>query len=73
MKPAQIVAVANRRARELGLDVARCELSLTRDPQEGELWHVHYGPQDYIPHRGGDVTIDVDAASLTATRVVRGQ
>lgn len=70
---ARVVAVANRRARELGIDIARSELSLTRDPHEGELWHVHYGPLDYIRHRGGDVTIDVDAATLTATNVVRGQ
>jgi len=70
---AKIVAVANRRARELGIDIARSELSLTRDPHEGDVWHVHYGPLDYVRHRGGDVTIDVDAGSLVATRIVRGQ
>ena len=70
---AKIVAVANRRAKELGLDVVRSELSLTRDPNEGDVWHVHYGPLDYLRHRGGDVTIDVDAVSLIATRIVRGQ
>ena len=68
-----IVAVANRAARELGVDVARSELSLSRDPLDGALWNIHYGPQDYIRRRGGDVTIVVNSQTLTALHVQRGQ
>jgi hypothetical protein len=60
---ANIVATANRRARELGVEVERTLMSLTHVIAPGsDTWRVNYVPDDYVERRGGDVI-----------RVFRGQ
>jgi hypothetical protein len=71
---ANIVATANRRARELGVEVERTLMSLTHVIAPGsDTWRVNYVPDDYVERRGGDLIIDVDARSGDVIRVFRGQ
>jgi hypothetical protein len=71
---ANIVATANRRARELGVEVERTLMSLTHVIAPGsDTWRVNYVPDDYVERRGGDLIIDVDARSGDVIRVLRGQ
>ena len=71
---ARVMAAANRRARELGVDVTRSLITITEHTQdEGTLWRVNYGPKDYVGRRGGDLIIDVDADDASVRRVLRGQ
>jgi hypothetical protein len=37
------------------------------------LWRVHYGARDYIGRRGGDLMIDLNAASADIKQILRGQ
>lgn len=37
------------------------------------VWHVNYGPKDYIGQRGGDLIVEVNADDETISRVLRGQ
>ncbi|HUE73552.1 MAG TPA: hypothetical protein VMP01_21930 [Pirellulaceae bacterium] len=71
---ANIVASANRRARELGVQVERTLMTLTHVIAPGaDTWRVNYVPEDYVERRGGDLIVDVDAQSGNVIRVVRGQ
>ena len=70
---ARIMAVANKRARELGVDVEHSLITITRHFCDGSiLWRINYGPKDYIGRRGGDLTIEVDSDE-TIKRVLWGQ
>jgi hypothetical protein len=70
---ARVMAAANRRAREAGVDVARSLVTISQRAGEGGQWRINYGPRDYVNRRGGDVVIDVEASSATVTQVRRGQ
>ncbi|MCK4486646.1 MAG: hypothetical protein KAU38_07785 [Desulfobacterales bacterium] len=71
---ARAVAAANKRAREIGVDVLQSLISITEQIIDGcSVWRVNYGPKDYVNQRGGDVLIEVDMHDGTVKRVLRGQ
>jgi hypothetical protein len=71
---ARAIAAANRRARELNVDVMQSIISLTQHSQDGNwVWRVNYGAKDYIGRRGGDLTIEVNPEDASIQRVLWGQ
>jgi hypothetical protein len=71
---ARAMAVANQKARELGVDVFQSLISITQHTLNDSLvWRINYGPKDYVNRRGGDVLIEVDMHDATIKRVLRGQ
>lgn len=69
-----VVASANRRARELGVDVQQSLITIAQHSTKGGLlWRVSYGPEDYVGRRGGDLTIEVDGRDASVKQVLRGQ
>jgi hypothetical protein len=71
---ARVLAAANKRAREMGVDVFQSLITITQGGVEnGPRWRVNYGPGDYVGRRGGDLIIEVDASDIGVTRVLRGQ
>jgi hypothetical protein len=70
----RVMAAANKRARESGIDVLQSLITISQRAFEGRLlWRVNYGPRDYVARRGGDLIIDVDPADATIKQVLRGQ
>ncbi len=68
------MAVANSKARELGIDVTQSLISITQRTQNGSaVWRINYGPKDYVNRRGGDVLVEVDMWDATIRKVLRGQ
>lgn len=68
------MAVANKKARELGVDVSQSLISITQHTLNGRsVWRINYGPKDYVNRRGGDVLIEVDMHDATINKVLRGQ
>jgi hypothetical protein len=66
-----VIAVANRRARQLGIDVHQSLITITQYfPDGGVLWRINYGPKDYIGRRGGDLIIEVDPSDVSIKRVL---
>jgi hypothetical protein len=71
---ARAMAVANKKARELGVDVTQSLISITQHTLNGiSVWRINYGPKDYMNRRGGDVLIEVDVHDATIKKVLRGQ
>ncbi|MBM3130025.1 MAG: hypothetical protein FJ009_15560 [Chloroflexi bacterium] len=71
---ARVVAAANARAREAGVDLRQSLVSITQQSFDGGLiWRVNYGPRDYVSRRGGDFIVEVDPTSASVKRVLRGQ
>ena len=70
---ARVLATANKRARESGVDVLQSFITITQSFENGPRWRVNYGPKDYIGRRGGDLIIEVDAGDVTIRQVLRGQ
>lgn len=71
---ANVMAVANKRANELGVDSLNSLITMTQYLQDGTMfWRVNYGPKEYISRRGGDLIIDVDALNGKIERVLWGQ
>lgn len=71
---ARIIAVANKRARELGVDVMQSLITITQRSLDGGLvWRVSYGPKDYIGRRGGDLIIDIEPSDASIKQVLWGQ
>jgi hypothetical protein len=71
---ARAIAAANKKARELGVDVAQSLISIVQQPQNGDsIWQINYGVQDYVNRRGGDVLVEVDMRDATIKRVLHGQ
>jgi hypothetical protein len=71
---ARAMAVANRRARELGVDVPQTLITITqRALNDGLVWRINYGPKDYIGRRGGDLLIEVDPSDASIKQVLWGQ
>ncbi len=70
---ARVVAAANRRARDLNVDVLQSLITITQVIDSGSRWRINYGPKDYLSRRGGDLMIEVDATDASVKRVLRGQ
>ncbi|MBI3326989.1 MAG: hypothetical protein HYZ81_09850 [Nitrospinae bacterium] len=74
MSLARSMAAANKRARELGVDVPQALITITQRALNGGLvWRINYGPKDYVGRRGGDVIIEVDPSDVSITQVLWGQ
>ncbi len=68
------LAAANQKAREIGLELADCLVTVTQETAEDDsLWRVHYGPKAYIGRRGGDLVIEINGSDASIKRVLRGQ
>ncbi len=71
---ARALAAANKKARELGIDLLNCMISVTQRVTDGRtVWRVNYGPKDYFGRRGGDLIVEVNADDEPISRVLRGQ
>jgi hypothetical protein len=70
---ARVLAAANKRAREAGVDVAQSVITISQSFEHGLRWRVNYGPKDYIGRRGGDLIVEVEANDANVTQVLRGQ
>ncbi|MDP6112409.1 MAG: hypothetical protein QF437_16055 [Planctomycetota bacterium] len=71
---AKALAAANRRAKELGLDVADSLITISQIVENGGfVWRVNYGPKDYVSLRGGDLIIDLAPDDAEIRQVLRGQ
>lgn len=69
---AQVLASANRKAKELGVDLKTSLITVSQHLANG-VWGVHYGKRDYVGRRGGDLMIDVGAANADIQQILRGQ
>lgn len=70
---ARVLAAANKRAQELGVDVGQSLITITQIVDDDLRWRINYGPKNYIEQRGGDLIIEVKAHDMKVTRVLRGQ
>lgn len=71
---ARVMASANRRARELGVDVLDSAISISQHFLNGGwVWRVSYGPKDYVSRRGGDLIVHVNPEDAAVQQVLRGQ
>jgi hypothetical protein len=71
---ARVMAAANKRARESGIDLLQSLITITqRSFNSGLVWRINYGPKDYVGRRGGDLIIEVDPISASITQVLHGQ
>jgi hypothetical protein len=70
---ARVMATANKRARELGVDIIQSLVTITQHFDNGLLWRINYGPKDYINQRGGDLIIEVGGDDIKIKQVLRGQ
>ena len=68
-----MLAAANARARELGVDVLQSLVSITHNFEHGLRWRVNYGPKNYVGRRGGDLLVEVDGEDLSIRQVLHGQ
>lgn len=72
MSLARIIAAANRRANEAGVDIARSLITITQYDTDGVYWRVNYGPRE-TNMRGGDFIVDVNARDASVKSVLLGQ
>lgn len=70
---AHVIASANRRAVQLGVDVHQSLITITERFENDWFWRINYGPKDFINHRGGDLIIDVNPLDASIKRVYHGQ
>ena len=70
---ARVMATANKRARELGVDILQSLVTITQHFDNGTLWRINYGPKEYINQRGGDLIIEVGGDDIKIKQVLRGQ
>ena len=71
---AQVLASANRKAKELGVDVKESLITVSQHLAKGIwLWRVHYGARGYVNRRGGDLMIDIDPANADIKQILLGQ
>ena len=74
MSLASALAIANRRAREAGVDVPESLITISQHAVENSLsWRINYGPKEYVGRRGGDFIVEVDLRDATIKAVFRGQ
>jgi len=70
---ARVMATANKRARELGVDIVQSLVTITQHFDNGLLWRVNYGARDYVNQRGGDLMVEVNGEDMKIKQVLRGQ
>lgn len=71
---AEVLASANRKAKDLGIDVKASLITVSQHLAKGVwLWRVHYGARDYIGRRGGGLMIDVDPTNADIKQILHGQ
>ena len=71
---ARMLAAANKKAREAGVDVLQSLITITQHAGNGDLiWRINYGPRDYVGRRGGDLIVEVDSSDASIKQVRRGQ
>jgi len=71
---AEVLASANRKAKELGVDVKESLITVSQHLAKGVwLWRVHYGARDYVGRRGGDLMIDIDPRGADIKQILHGQ
>lgn len=70
---ARVLATANKRAREAGIDIEQSLISISQTTDGIVGWRINYGPRDYLSRRGGDLIVDVDAQGGSVKQVLRGQ
>lgn len=71
---ARVMAAANKRARELGVDAVQSLITVSqRSFENGLVWRVNYGPRQYIGQRGGDLIIEIDPTDDSVKQILRGQ
>jgi len=71
---AQAMAVANKRARELGVDVLQSLITITQRASNADVfWRINYGPKNYAGRRGGDLIIEVDQSNARINQELWGQ
>lgn len=70
---AHVIAAANKRAIQLGVDVNRSLITITERFEGGWFWRINYGAKDYINRRGGDLIIDVNPVDASIKQVLHGQ
>jgi hypothetical protein len=71
---ARMLAAANKKARESGVDVPQSLITITQGSVSGDsVWRINYSPKDYIGRRGGDLIVEVDANDASIRQVLRGQ
>jgi hypothetical protein len=70
---AHILATANRRARQLGCDVAQSLVTITQHFDGGSRWRINYGMKNPTGQRGGDLIVEINAENAEVMRVIRGQ
>ena len=67
------MASANRKAKELGVDVKESLITVSQHLAKGVwLWRVSYGARDYVGRRGGDLMIDIDPTDAAIKQILRG-
>lgn len=69
---ARVMETANRCARERGYDIASVLITISQ-PVDGTFWEIHYGPRLALGGRGGDLSVEVEAATAKVKRVLLGQ
>lgn len=71
---ARALALANEAALKQGTAPADSLVTITEETSPtGRLWRIHYGPRDYVGHRGGDLIVLVDERADAVQRIIRGQ
>ncbi len=70
---AHILAIANRRARQLGCDVSQSRVTISQHFEGDSFWRINYGAKNPIAQRGGDLIVEVNAENAEVKRVLRGQ
>lgn len=71
---ARMLAVANKKARETGVDILQSLITITqRSADDGSIWRINYGPREYVGRRGGDLIVEVDSKDARIRQVLRGQ
>ncbi len=70
---ARVMATANKREHEAGVDVLQSIISITQHFEDGLFWRINYGPRNYINRRGGDLIVDIDASDASIKHVLWGQ
>ena len=69
-----VLAAANRKARESGINVLESLITIDqRSLDGGSIWRVNYSPKDFIGRRGGDLIGELDPSDTSIRQVVRGQ
>jgi hypothetical protein len=71
---ARAMALANKRAHDLGVDTPQTLITITQQGTDDDLiWRINYGARDYIGRRGGDLIIDITSDGKTIKQVLWGQ